>query len=202
MVTIMDITEGAGSANPEVVRVLVENHRRFLAFLRKRVRSPEVAEDILQDAFVRGLDKAGSLREGESAVAWFYRLLRNALVDHYRRAGAEARALQRIASEAGDGEPAADPELMGVVCDCIGSLVGTLKPEYATALRRVDLGGASVKEFAAESGIEPGNAAVRLHRARQALRREVERACGTCATHGCLDCDCAGSPGGGCGDGV
>ncbi len=82
---------------------------------------------------------------------------------------------------------------MGTVCDCIGSLVDTLKDEYAAAIRGVDLGGSSVKSFAAEAGITPGNAAVRVHRAREALRRQVVRACGTCATHGCLDCHCQGS---------
>ena len=192
-------TRPAGpEADPAVVRLLVDNHRRFLAFLTKRVRSREVAEDILQDAFVRGIGKAGSLREGESAVAWFYRLLRNALADHYRRAGAESRALEKAAALAGSEEPAVDEELMGAVCSCVGTLIDTLKPEYAAALRRVDLEGAGVKAFAAASGISPGNAAVRLHRARQALRRQVERACGTCATHGCLDCHCAEAPGGRC----
>jgi RNA polymerase sigma-70 factor (ECF subfamily) len=186
-----------GAADAEAVRVLVENHRRFLAFLERRVRSRAAAEDILQDAFVRGLGKLDSLRDGESAVAWFYRLLRHALADHHRRAGAEARALQKMASQAG-GEAAVDEELMDVVCGCVGSLVDTLKPEYAAAIRRVDLGGAPVKEFAAAAGITPGNAAVRLHRAREALRREVERACGTCATHGCLDCRCADAPGSRC----
>ena len=39
--------------NPAVVGVLVENHRRFLAFLERRVRSRAEAEDILQAAFVR-----------------------------------------------------------------------------------------------------------------------------------------------------
>jgi RNA polymerase sigma-70 factor (ECF subfamily) len=189
---------GTGTAEGDAVRVLVDNHRRFLAFLQRRVGSREAAEDILQDAFVRGLGKMGSIRDGESAVAWFYRLLRNALVDHYRRAGAEARALEKIASLACGQEAAADEELREIVCGCIGSLIDLLKPEYAAAIRRVDLGGAPVKDFAAAAGITPGNAAVRLHRAREALRREVERACGTCATHGCLDCACAEAPGSRC----
>jgi RNA polymerase sigma-70 factor (ECF subfamily) len=29
-----------------------------------------------------------------------------------------------------------------------------------------------------------------VHRARKALRQQVEKACGTCAEHGCLDCHC------------
>jgi RNA polymerase sigma-70 factor (ECF subfamily) len=47
-----------------------------------------------------------------------------------------------------------------------------------------------VKTFAAEHGITPTNASIRLLRARQALKKEVTRACGTCAEHGCVDCSC------------
>lgn len=180
------------AATPEVIAVLVENHRRFLDFLQRRVGSREVAEDILQDAFVRGLARAGQLRNEESAVAWFYRTLRNALVDHWRGAGAERRAVDRAAALADPDSPAADEELMDTVCGCAAALLDTLKPEYAAALRRVDLEGASVKTMAEAAGITANNASVRLFRAREALRRQVERSCGTCAEHGCLDCHCGG----------
>jgi RNA polymerase sigma-70 factor (ECF subfamily) len=72
----------------------------------------------------------------------------------------------------------------------VSDFLSALKPEYARALRRVDLDGTRVRESATEEHITPNNASVRLHRARAALRREVERACGTCATHRCLDCSC------------
>ncbi len=180
----------ARATTPEVVKTLVENHRRFLAFLERRVGSREVAEDILQDAFVRGLAKAGDVREEESAVAWFYRLLRNALVDHWRRRASERRIVDRAAALADPSIAGVDTELMETVCACVGELVETLKPEYAEAVRQVDLGNASVKSFAETAGITANNASVRLHRGREALRRQVERACGTCADHGCLDCTC------------
>ncbi|MFN7948271.1 MAG: sigma-70 family RNA polymerase sigma factor [Blastocatellia bacterium] len=172
----------------DVARVLVENHRHFLAFLERRVESREVAEDILQEAFVRGLPRLSSLRQQESVVAWFYRMLRNALIDHYRRRDAEARAMQQVATEFDEAAP--DSELMGEVCQCVTALVGTLKPEYAAAIQRVDLDGLAVRAFADEQGINANNAGVRVHRAREALRRQLVRSCGTCATHGCLDCDC------------
>jgi RNA polymerase sigma factor (sigma-70 family) len=171
-----------------VVRTLVENHRNFLSFLERRVGSRAVAEELLQAAFVRTLEKGEGLRDGESAVAWFYRLLRNALIDHYRKQAAEGRALEREAREATEAGP--DPELKDAVCACVGGLLPTLKPEYAELLRQVDLEERSVPEVAAEVGITPNNAGVRLHRARQALKHQLERSCGTCATHGCLDCSC------------
>jgi RNA polymerase sigma-70 factor (ECF subfamily) len=179
-------------ASPQVVAALVQNHRRFLAFLERRVGSREVAEDILQDAFVRGLARAGQLRDRESVVAWFYRSLRNALVDHWRRSGAERRAFEELAAGSGS-EPSVDPELMKTVCECATALLDTLKPEYAEALRRVEMEGVSVKDFARDKSVSPNTASVRLFRAREALRRQVERSCGTCAEHGCLDCSCGGS---------
>jgi len=173
----------------DTVATLVGNHREFLAFLQKRVGDRAVAEDILQEAFVRGLPKLESLQQEESAVAWFYRLLRNAVIDHYRRRAAGDRKLEAFATELEQHvEPEA--EVRGVVCRCVGSLASTLKPEYAEALQRVELDGLAVKDYAQEAGITGNNAAVRVFRAREALRKQVTRSCGTCAEHGCLDCTC------------
>jgi RNA polymerase sigma-70 factor (ECF subfamily) len=177
------------------LHVLVENHKRFLAFLERRGGSRETAEDILQEGFSRALEQAEALRDRESAVAWFYRVLRNAVVDHHRRLGAEGRALAWVAgATADDAEPGPDAELHATVCDCVSDLVETIKPEYGAALRRVELDGVSVADYAREQGITANNAGVRLHRARAALRRQVVQSCGTCVEHGCLDCAC-GKPG-------
>src|SRR5262245_7903349 len=91
----------APAASPAVLRVLVENHARFLAFLERRVGGRDAAEEILQDAFVRGLARGGSLRDDESALAWFYRVLRNAIVDHHRHADAERRGREALGREPG-----------------------------------------------------------------------------------------------------
>jgi RNA polymerase sigma-70 factor (ECF subfamily) len=182
--------------DPAVVQVLVENHRMFLRFLEKRVRSREAAEDILQEAFGKALEKAGAVRKGESAVAWFYRLLRNAVVDHYRRKASADRAIEGFARELDD--PVEGTETHDEICACVVRLAGTLKPEYAEALQRIELDGATVKDFALAKDISAGNAAVRVYRAREALRKLVVRSCGTCAEHGCLDCHCASKGAVGC----
>jgi RNA polymerase sigma factor (sigma-70 family) len=169
----------------------VDNHRRFLGFLEKRVSSRDLAEEILQEAFVRGLQRADSVRDEESVVAWFYRVLRNTLIDHYRRQGARNRTLEAAQHEL--AEPL-DEEIKNEVCACVTALVDTLKPEYAEAVRNVDLGGASVQDYAAATGISANNAGVRLHRARQALHKQVVKSCGTCALHGCVDCTCKHQP--------
>lgn len=186
-----DADDALRGTSADVVHTLVANHRRFLAFLERRLGDRDQAEDILQAAFVRGIERAGTLRDGESAVAWFFRLLRNAIIDHQRRATSVVRATLDI--DAGNEPPSPDPETEAEICRCIEALARTLKPEYALAIERVDVAGTSVVDFAAESGITANNAAVRLFRAREALRKRVTATCRTCAEHGCLDCTC-GAP--------
>lgn len=175
--------------SPEVIERLVAGHREFLLFLESRVSSRATAEEILQTAFVRTMEKGGSIEDNESAVAWFYRVLRNALTDFYRRRASEGRALE---AQAVEPRPPAEFELRSAVCECMRTLLPTLKSEYADMVRRVDLEEEPVADVASDLQISTNNATVRLHRARQALRRQLERSCGTCATHGCLDCTCSG----------
>jgi len=177
--------------SPSALAVLVDNHKRFLGFLERRLGSRDVAEDLLQDAFVRALERADTVRSDESAIAWFYRVLRNALTDHYRRRASEQRAMAKVWT-ADDAVLDPDDELESVICHCVVDLINTLKPEYGTAIRRVDLDEVSVTEYAREAGITANNASVRLHRAREALRRQLVRCCRTCVTHRCIDCGCGG----------
>ena len=173
----------------EALAALVASHREFLSFVERRVGDRALAEEILQDALVKSLERVGEIRE--SATGWFYRVLRNAIIDHARRRAAHERRLEALAAELDAATE--DAELHDVVCRCVGKLADTLKPEYADALRRIDVEGVPVKTYADEAGISANNAGVRVFRARDALRKQVARSCGTCAEHGCLDCTC-GAP--------
>jgi len=181
------------SLSPEAIDRLIGAHRSFLSFLERRVESRTAAEDILQSAFARGLEHGTEVPE-EKVIAWFYRILRNAVVDHYRHRSVSTRALETWGREfTGSQEP--DAALREEICQCVSGLFADLKPEYRDALRVVDLEDRPLLDLANQSGITAENAAVRIHRARKALRRKVEQACGTCAEHGCFDCDCKKSGG-------
>jgi RNA polymerase sigma factor (sigma-70 family) len=174
---------------PRTLEVLVAAHREFLRFLERKVGDRATAEDILQSAFVRATTQVEQLRDDEAVIAWFYRILRNAVIDHYRRAGRGAAKLDALARELDDAEQPT-LETQDAICRCVGELLDTLKPEYAEALRRIELDGVAVKDYAEQTSITANNAGVRVFRAREALRKQVMRSCGTCAEHGCVDCSC------------
>ncbi len=182
----------------EMVATLVANHREFLKFVERRVGSRDLAEEILQSAFVKNVEKFDTVRQ--TAVGWFYKVLRNAIIDHHRRKAVADRRLESFATDAEANEER-DDDLHRVVCKCVADIATTLKPEYADALHRIEVEGVSVKDYADQLGLSTSNAGVRVFRAREALRKQVVRSCGTCADHGCLDCTCAKPPTGtsGCG---
>lgn len=189
-------SSSSNALSPEAIARLVGGHREFLTFLERRVESRSAAEDILQAAFVRGLEHGVGVPD-EKVVAWFYRVLRNSVIDHYRHRSTSARFLETWGREFTESQEP-DTALRQEICQCVSGLLADLKPEYRDALRVVDLEDGTLSDLADQSRITAENAAVRIHRARKALRRKVEQACGTCAEHGCFDCRCKTAGGSHC----
>jgi RNA polymerase sigma-70 factor (ECF subfamily) len=188
----MDETSAADRPSPSPVAVLLENHRAFLRYLERRVGDRDLAEDILQDAFAKVVARPDHAPADEAIVPWFYRTLRNAAIDRFRRRDAANRAHQAFAREL-ETQEAASGDLEQEICACVSRLAATLKPEYAEALTAIEVEGIPVKSFAEQKGLSASNAAVRVFRAREALKKRVTESCGVCAAHGCLDCTCRGT---------
>lgn len=174
----------------QVVNVLVENHRAFLRYLERKTGDRALAEDILQEAFTKVVANPERAPAPDAVVPWFYRTLRNATIDQFRRRGARDRALAAFSLELESHEEV-PPDMRAEICECVSRLASTLRPDYAAILKAVDVGGQPLKEFAQEHGLTPSNAGVRVFRAREALRKRVSESCGTCAEHGCMNCTCA-----------
>lgn len=177
------------SAATHVAATLLANRSAFRAFVAARVGSEADADDILQSGLIKALECADELKDGEKSVAWFYRILRHAIIDHGRSRGAARRredawATDTVTFSAGDRE--AEKQ----ICQCFESLLPSLKPAHAELLRRVELHGDSVSAAALALGITANNASVTLHRARAELRSKLIAFCGSCAGGACLDCDC------------
>lgn len=159
----------------------------FVGFARARTGDPELAADLVQECLLKAVQSDRVPADAEGAVTWFYRVLRHAIIDAHRRRTTRAQALAKLAGELPEA-PA--PETANAVCQCVLQLLPALPAADADLLRRVDLEGAPVSDLARAAGRRINTFNVRLLRARRRLRAELERVCRSCATHGCLDCDC------------
>lgn len=174
------------TGSSDVTATLLAHRHAFRAFLASRVGNEADAEDILQSGLVKALKHSGEVHDEQKAVAWFYQVLRNVLVDHVRSRNAAARrdeAWTRDTATLAD-----DTEAHRQICACFEKLLPSLKPAHADLLRRVELQEESVASAARSLGITPNNASVTLHRARAELRTKLMDFCGDCS---CLDdCGC------------
>lgn len=178
---------------PDVLQELLTRQSDFRAFIRRRVADDAVTEDLLQHSFMRAVAQHHGLKQRDTVVGWFYRILRHAVVDYYRASAADGRKtdafMQALATAGEDHTPALD-EMRPTVCACLQRLLPTVRPAYADLLRRIDLQGEAPDAVARDLGVTLNNLTVRLHRARQALRAGLEASCGICTKHGCLNCTC------------
>jgi hypothetical protein len=100
----------------------------FLRYLERRVDDHALAEDILQDTFTKVVARPEQAPDDQAIVPWFYRTLRNAAIDQFRRRGAAGRALEAFAREL-DTQETPSTELEAEICACVSRLAATLKPE-------------------------------------------------------------------------
>lgn len=165
---------------------LLDRQDEFIEFLRRRVPVPADAEDVLQKALMTAARRLEDLRDEGSLVPWFYQVLRTTLIDHVRAHRRWTRAPHH-GFEASATMPAHE---VGN-CSCSLVLLAELPSAYVDILTRIDVLEEPLATVAAELGVTPNNAKVRLHRARKALRERLEACCGCKSAQECQRCGCA-----------
>jgi RNA polymerase sigma-70 factor, ECF subfamily len=140
------------------------------SFIIGRIGNPAVAEDVLQDVFLKLHEKLPSLRETERIKAWVWRITRNALADHLRR----QRPTEELPADLrdADGEPDL-PDLR----PALRQFLSALPAENREALELTEFHGLKQEELAARLGLSVSGAKSRLQRARARLRAEFEACC-------------------------
>ena len=173
-----------------VMTALAENHRAFLKFFAHRLGSRADAEDAMQDFHLKVLQYSARRRSEANVVAWLRRILHTTLIDQFRQRTQDDKARAAFKEMRAEAAGGAGEELHSVACHCIYLLLPTLKPDYADLIWRAYLMDQTRAQIAHELGLSPNTVAVRLHRARQAIRRRLLESCVTCPVHGFMDCGC------------
>jgi RNA polymerase sigma-70 factor (ECF subfamily) len=89
----------------DAFRTLVRRHQRPLYnFALRQVRTPSVAEDIVQDVFVRIVQNVETFKEESRFSTWAYTIARNLCIDHLRKRVHRRHASLDAGSEGEDGE--------------------------------------------------------------------------------------------------
>jgi RNA polymerase sigma-70 factor (ECF subfamily) len=148
------------------------------AFLRSRVPHPADVDDILQDVFVRIVEKIGTLRDAARLESWVYQIARNAIADFYRRRTPQPADAVEAAVDSADGADAAEPgNLNRAVAAWMTSSIDALPDALRDAVRMYELEGVPQAEIARRLGLTLSGAKSRVQRGRQRLEELLRDCC-------------------------
>ena len=168
----------------EIYREFQPKIRRYLA----RILEDQAAEDIVQEVFAkisRNLDRF----KGNSAIStWIYRIATNAALDKLRspsyKFSSEHTDPEDFSETAdrnvwtGQSELPIDQELVNrEMSECVREYVDKLPADYRTVLILSQFEGLKNREIADILEISLENVKIRLHRARVALKKELDSGC-------------------------
>lgn len=145
---------------------------KLRGFVRKRVRSPEVTDDLVQDVFAKAVKAIESGRVPANLAGWLYAAARTTIVDHYRsRREGEIELSDDLATAE------SDPSLERELSDCLRPLAASLPARYRDTLLRTDFDGRTMGSVAAEDGVSLSAVKSRASRARALLKSKLLECC-------------------------
>jgi RNA polymerase sigma-70 factor (ECF subfamily) len=166
----------------------------LFGFAAARVRDPAIAEDLVQETFLGALKSKGAFAGRSNERAWLFGILRNKLVDYYRRQRREVSFGEDEPFVPGDGfiqdgvrkgswdprwapkawetpdESLSKKEFQAVLQNCMSRLPDRMADLFK--MREID--GISFEQICRDLEVSTNHASVLLHRARMSLRRCLE----------------------------
>jgi RNA polymerase sigma-70 factor (ECF subfamily) len=165
-------TAGDGRAFEQLMR---ETSSSVRTVLRQYARSAEDVEDLLQEVFLRALQKLHTLDDPARFTSWVYAIARNAGLDHIRaRQRRPTTSLDDQLHEPSDDNPGpVDLAEVRELSRRVQSGAARLSPRDATLLAMVTTLGFTPTDVAGTLGMSHTAAKVAVHRARQRLRNAM-----------------------------
>jgi RNA polymerase sigma-70 factor, ECF subfamily len=131
--------------------------------------SPQTAEDLVQETYVKVLSRPRFLRRDDD-LAYLVRTLRNVWVSALRKRGARPQQAELAAEQ--QAAPAGDPQVILEAREVLAA-VARLPEEYRDAVAAVDVAGLSYAEAAKALGVAQGTIMSRLSRGRARIADDL-----------------------------
>ena len=139
---------------PDTEAIWEEFHAGLLGFIKRRVGSREIAEDLVQDVMLRVHRQIGGIKRTEAIGAWVHTIARNAITDHYRSASVRRE-----------------------LAACISPLLRRLPATYREGLTLTEIDGLTQAQAADRLGLSLPGMKSRVQRGRRQLEEMLIQCC-------------------------
>jgi len=154
---------------------IIESWNRFepelRGYLTRQLQDGRLAEDLLQDVFVKAIAEGAGFCSLENPRAWLFRVTRNQLIDSLRR-NKNMIELSDDLAEVVEEIPAVE-----TLSACLPRALETLNEQDRDVITRCDLNGMNQSDYANIRGISLSGAKSRIQRARQRLKAQLNEVC-------------------------
>jgi RNA polymerase sigma-70 factor, ECF subfamily len=156
-----------------VEQIWLDHHRALLSFIRCRLPDKNLADDVLQDVFIKVQKKLETLNKAERLQSWLYQITRHTLIDYYRK----QRGREALPNFLSLNEADQQDEWWYAWAKCVRPMIGMLPQTYQDALILSDLEGRPLKEVATRLGLSLPATKSRVQRGRAKLRQAYIDCC-------------------------
>jgi RNA polymerase sigma factor (sigma-70 family) len=160
------MTEGSAERVARFRALYDAAYPRVVAYALRRARTREDALDVVSETLLIAWRRLDEIPTGGQSLPWVFGVARRVLANHYRAAGRR----ERLATRAAQSPPEAVPQF-----DLVHEALHALRPDQQEILTLAAWDDLDNHEIAVVLGLTPAAVAVRLHRARRRLARELAR---------------------------
>ncbi len=143
--------------------------RGFL--LGKMGHADAVVDDLLQEVFVKAIAQGAGFCSLENPRAWLFRVMRNLLVDYYRRQRPETDLPEDLPEDV-EARPAVD-----TLDQCLPQALQALSASDRHVIEQCDLMGMKQETYAEANQLTLPAVKARIQRARKRLKQALEIQC-------------------------
>ena len=154
-----------------VTQAWSQHEAELRRYLLNQLHDAHLAEDLLQDTFMKALAQGSRFCQLNNARAWLFRVAKNRLID-YRRTRKPHQELPEQLQHVQD-----PPDPVVNLAHCLPRALAELAPEESHAIRLCDLEGLTQTAYASAAGISVAGAKSRVQRARRRLQAHLKKAC-------------------------
>ncbi len=185
----VDLIQGRNTMDlaMQIENLYKTDRKKFLGFIRQRVRSQEEAEDILQDVFTNVLAASQNVQKPiENIASWVFTAVRNRIIDSYRKKRAETFSDMQTPGQAEDGVDAFEnflgdlsdsPEtdlVRKTIWEAVQNGLKELPDEQRDVFVKNEFEGISFREMSEESGVNINTLLARKRYAVLHLRKKLK----------------------------
>jgi RNA polymerase sigma-70 factor, ECF subfamily len=154
---------------------------KIKAFISKHVNDSSVADDILQEVFIKIHEKLDSLKDETKIHNWVFQITRNTIIDYFREHKLKFQDIEKVDFEDSDSPNKVkdnnERDLFEEINSSVLPIIESLPQKYSQALLLVEYQGMSQVELAKKLNISPSGAKSRVQRARQMVRDSLMNCC-------------------------